>query len=250
MAGMMNGRTAIVTGAGRGLGLAIATALKAEGAAVWAVDLPDALPADGAFAGRLGVDLAGAKAEPALKALAAELGTVDAVAAVAGTVPPWSRVRALDRATFDAVFALNVWGVALTLKVFADALTRSDAGAAVLMASINGYRAHPDQTLYTASKHAVVGLARAAALDLGREGVRVNALAPGPIATDALVGRVAARHEGGGPAPAAAFSALAAQTALGRIASEAEVAAAALFLLGPGAAGITGAVLPVECGLV
>lgn len=249
MPGTMNGRTAVVTGAGRGLGHAIASLYAAEGATVYAIDHPDTVPADGAFAGTLGVDLAAPTAEAQLAELAAHLRTVDVVAAIAGRVPPWSRVRDLDRTTWDSVFAVNVWGVAVTLKAFAGALAASGRGAAVLMASINGYRAHPDQTLYTATKHAVVGITRAAALDMGRDGVRVNALAPGPIATDALTGRIKTRHERGGPALDDALAALAAETALSRIATEADVAQAALFLSTPASAGMTGAILPIECGL-
>ena len=136
----------------------------------------------------------------------------------------------------------------MTLKAFADALAASGRGAAVLMASINGYRAHPDQILYTAAKHAVVGLTRAAALDLGRRGVRVNALAPGPVATEALRSRVLARHAAGGPPLEEALAAFAAHTALGRMATAADVAAAAVLLASDLAAGVTGSVLPVECG--
>jgi NAD(P)-dependent dehydrogenase (short-subunit alcohol dehydrogenase family) len=119
----------------------------------------------------------------------------------------------------------------------------------VLTASINGYRAHGEQILYTATKHAVVGLTRAAALDLGQRGVRVNALAPGPIATEALQGRIRSRHAAGGPALDEALAAFAGQTALGRMATEADVAAAALLLACDLSAGVTGTILPVECGL-
>src|SRR5687767_2840476 len=94
---------------------------------------------------------------------------------------------------------LNVWAVASTLGAFAEGLSASGGGSAIVMASINGYRAHPKQVLYTASKHAVIGIMRSAALDLGPRGVRVNALAPGPVATGALRERIRARQAAGGP---------------------------------------------------
>ena len=90
---------------------------------------------------------------------------------------------------------------------------------------------------------------RAAALDLGPRGVRVNALAPGPVATEALRGRIADRSRAGGPPEAEALAAYGAQTALGRIVTEGEVAAAALFLVSDAASGLTGVVLPVEAGM-
>jgi NAD(P)-dependent dehydrogenase (short-subunit alcohol dehydrogenase family) len=249
MTPLLPNRRAVVTGGSRGLGRAIADRLAAEGAAVWVIDLPDAMDPAQPLAGRLAVDLADPGAEAALAAFAASIGPVDALVANAGLVPPWRGVAALDRAEWDRVMAVNVWGVAATLKAFAEPLAASGRGAAVLMASINGYRAHPDQILYTASKHAVVGLMRATALDLGRRGVRVNALAPGPVATDALMARIARRHAAGGPAPDEALAAMAADTALGRIATAAQVADAALFLLSDLSAGTTGGLLPVEAGL-
>lgn len=239
------GRRALVTGGAQGLGRAIAAALAEAGAQVHVLDLPDVLSGtvlpDGW--GATSLDLAAAEAEPGLADLMRGLGGLDILVANAGVVPPWRRVAALDMDEWDRVFAVNVRGAALCLKAAAPLLAAASGhGAAILMASINAYRAHPDQTLYTATKHAVLGLARAAALDLGRDGVRVNALAPGPILTDALRARIAAR----GDAEAATL-ALGAQTALGRMATEAEVAAAAVYLAG--ASGITGICLPVEAGL-
>lgn len=244
-------RVAVVTGGARGLGRAIADAFATAGARVVVADLPDALaeaemPEDWRA---IPVDLGEADAESALAGLAADLGAVDVLVANAGLVPPWRRIEALDRAEWQRVFTVNVWGVAATLKAFAPALARSGHGAAVLMASINGYRAHPLQALYTASKHAVVGLMRAAALDLGKDGVRVNALAPGPVATEALLGRIAARHAAGGPPPDEALVALAGETALGRMVTPEMVANAALYLASDRSAGITGVLLPVEAGL-
>lgn len=247
----LRGRRAVVTGGTSGLGRAIATALAEAGAGITVVDLPDALAAADFPASwqRAGIDLAANDALTGLEQLGDRLGSVDMVVANAGVVPPWRRVSELDAMEWQQVMAVNCWGVAATLGGLAPALERSGQGAALVMASINGYRAHPQQVLYTASKHAVVGIMRAAALDLGKKNIRVNALAPGPIATDALRQRLDARHAAGGPDPQSALAALDGETALGRIATEVDVARAALFLLSDAAAGTTGVVLPVEAGL-
>lgn len=245
----LKGRCALITGAANGLGHAIAQRLARAGARIVAVDLPhmlNGLPDD--WQGE-GIDLANENAEARLADLAERLGSVDVVVANAGLVPPWRGMDELDREEWDRVMRVNVWGVAATIGAFADALEHSGHGAVVAMASINGYKAHPKQVLYTASKHAVIGVVRAAALDLGHRGIRVNALAPGPIATPALTGRVQARHEAGGPAVEDALGALADDAALGRIATQDDVANAAHFLASDASAGMTGIVLPVEAGL-
>ena len=121
-------------------------------------------------------------------------------------------------------------------------------GAIVVMASMNAARAHKHQCLYTATKHAVLGIVRATALDLGRRGIRVNALAPGPISTEALLARMENRAAKGGASVEAALAA-ASDTALGRMATEADVARAALFLASDFSGGMTGALLPIDGGL-
>lgn len=248
----MKGRRALITGGANGLGRAIGERLVECGAAITIVDLDSAiaaadLPADWSAES---VDLTAADAEARLTLIADRFGALDILIANAGVVPPWRRISELDRQEWQAVFNVNVWGAALCLKVFSAALKRATNGTAILMASINGYRAHPDQALYTASKHAVIGLMRAAALDMGRDNIRVNALAPGPVATDALLSRLEARHQTGAQQPAEALRILVEGTALGQIATEDMVANAALFLASDLSAGITGTVLPVECGLV
>ena len=247
----LGGRRALVTGGSRGLGLAIAERLAWANAGIAVVDHPDALavaelPDTWLTAP---VDLAGSGAESEFARAVGKLDRIDILVANAGVVPAWRSTVDLDLDEWDRVFRINVAGMALALKVAARPLSQSPCGSAILMASINGYRAHPSQILYTATKHAVIGLMRAAALDLGRHGVRVNALAPGPIATDALRERIDTRHRAGGPDLAEALSALAADTALGRIATGDDVAGAALYLASDLSAGVTGTVLPVECGL-
>jgi NAD(P)-dependent dehydrogenase (short-subunit alcohol dehydrogenase family) len=176
-------------------------------------------------------------------------GRLDVVVANAGVVPGWSETSELDLAELERVFAVNVGGVAATLK-HAVAPLRERGGSVVVMASLNAWHAHPVQAIYTASKHAVLGLVRSAALDLGRFGIRVNGLAPGPIATEALRDRMARRAQAGaGPPVEDALAEAAAGTALGRIATENDVAGAALFLASDLSAGITGALLPVDGGI-
>jgi NAD(P)-dependent dehydrogenase (short-subunit alcohol dehydrogenase family) len=245
----LKGRTAVVTGASRGLGRAIAERLERAGAAIVAVDLPAALAAVPAHWRTEPLDLTDTDAQDRLKALAADLGTVDIVVANAGLVPPWRGMAELDAAEWHRVMTVNVWGVAATIGAFAGALAASGRGSAIAMASINGYKAHPKQVLYTASKHAVIGIVRAAALDLGPRGIRVNALAPGAIATEALLSRVESRHRAGGPAPKDALAALANETALRRLATEEDVANVAHFLASDASAGMTGGVFPIEAGL-
>ena len=243
------GRRAVVTGGGRGLGRAIAGRLARAGAAITVIDLPHALQAMPPEWACAPIDLTACDAEDRLREVAGIQGRVDILVANAGAVPPWRGIDRLERAEWERVMSLNVWAVAQTLGTFVPALARSDHASAILMASINGYRAHPKQVLYTASKHAVIGVMRAAALDLGSKGIRVNALAPGPVATEALLSRIQSRHEQGGPAPADALAALADESALGRIATAEDIANAAHFLASDSSAGMTGTVLPVEAGL-
>lgn len=246
----LTGRRAVVTGGGRGLGRAIADRLATLGARITVVDLPGQITDLPAGWDGVALDLTAPNAQGALSALAARLSPVSVVVANAGVVPPWRGVETLDRAEWDRVMAINVWGVAITLGAFAPALEASGHGSAIVMASINGYRAHPRQVLYSASKHAVIGVMRAAAQDLGPRGIRVNALAPGAIATDALLARIDTRHAAGGPTREDALAGLAGETMLRRMATAEDVAGVAAFLASDASRGMTGHVFPVEAGLV
>lgn len=243
-------RNAVVTGGASGLGRAIALRLAAAGATVTIVDLDAARDHSPRGIGFFGCDLGAPEAKAHLTQLAEDLGAVDILVANAGVVPPWRGMRDIEGNEWQRVMAINTWGVAASIGAFAEMLSRSDHASVVVMASINGFRAHAKQALYTASKHAAIGITRAAALDLGPSGIRVNALAPGPIATDALLGRIADRHDAGGPIPDEVVQAMTAETALGRMATSEDVANAAHFLASDASQGMTGSVLPVEAGLV
>lgn len=235
MSALLAGRFAVVTGGARGLGAAIAACFRAHGARVATLDLEG---------GDIACDVAD---EAAVAAAFARLEAPDVLVANAGLVPPWRDLASLDMAEWDRVFAVNVRGVALTLK---HGTARMRAGGSVIaMGSIMSEKGAARQTLYNATKHAVLGIVRCAALELGPRGIRVNALGPGPVATEALRARVAARAAAGGPSPGAALAAHDAETPLGRMATEEEVAKAALFLASDLSSAVTGRLLRVDSGL-
>ncbi|EIF35369.1 dehydrogenase of unknown specificity [Burkholderia sp. Ch1-1] len=250
MQSSLKGKVVLVTGGARGLGHAVATAFAQAGAVGVVADLPSAsrmLPPDGMVA--LDCDVTSeASVAACVAATVEQFGQLDVVIANAGLVPGWRTTEALDFDEWDRVMAVNARGVALTLARTAKALSAT-RGSVVVMASINAYAAHARQMLYTASKHAVLGIVRSAARDLGPQGIRVNALAPGPIATEALLERVRYRASAGGAQADVALQELANGNALRRLATEAEVAQATLFLASDAASGITGVLLPVDAGL-
>jgi NAD(P)-dependent dehydrogenase (short-subunit alcohol dehydrogenase family) len=247
----LDGKTALVTGGARGLGRAIAHRLAESGVAGAIVDLPSELPQASAPDSWKCVAADVRSEEEIAAAVGATLdglGRLDIVVANAGVVPPWRETEALDLAEWDNVFAINVRGVAATLKHAVPAL-KARGGAIIVTASLNSSRAHAGQGLYTATKHAVLGIVRAAALDLGRYGIRVNAVGPGPVATEAFLSRIEARALGGGPSVDNALRRFAEETALRRMVSEADVANTVLFLASDLSAGLTGTLVPIDAGL-
>ena len=248
---LVAGKVAFVTGGARGLGRAIVNALASAGAvgAVFDVltdeqisDLPDG------WTFRRGDVTDDNVVRSAIAATVQDLGRLDIVVANAGIVPPWRTTQDLNLEEWRRTFAVNVEGIAITLKNTVPHMM-SAGGSIIAMGSLNSWRGHPQQAAYVASKHAVLGLVRATALDLGRYSIRVNALAPGAIATEALVGRVEGRAAQADASAKDMLRAMADETALGRLASEDDVARTCLFLASDLASGITGQFVPVDAGL-
>lgn len=245
----LDGRIALVTGTATGLGRTIAREFGAAGACGVGIDIAGQQPElpDDWIAVRGDVaderDLAAA-----IRQVGERFGRLDIVVANAGLVPPWHDTEDIDLDEWDRVFAVNVRGVAATIKL-AVPMMKERGGTIVVMASLTSRQAHPGQCLYVATKHAVLGIVRATALDLGRYGIRVNAIGPGPVATEAFLERVRRRAEAGGPAEEDALRQFDAETALGRIATEADVARTALFLASDMSDGITGQIIPVDAGV-
>ena len=167
----------------------------------------------------------------------------------AGIVPPWRTINDIDNDEWEKVFNINVKGVALTIKHSVE-LMKSSGGSIIVMGSINSLLGHSGQSLYTASKHALLGIVKCAAIDLGKFDIRVNAIGPGPIATEALLKRLKSREDNGGTIANSALEEFANNTALGKMATEEDVANTVLYLSSNLSSSITGQIIPVCSGLI
>jgi len=245
------GRVALVTGAGSGIGEATALRLGREGAAVAAADLSE--PAAASTAGR--IRQAGGRAvafaadvsrDADCRRLVAEtigqLGGLDILVNNAG-IGAVGTVLETDEATFEQVMDVNVKGTFLLSKAALPAMIARKAGVIVNTASIAGVRGIPQRAAYTASKHAIVGLTRAMALDHVKDGIRVNCVCPGTVDTP-WVGRLL----GQAADPQAARAALVARQPMGRLGRADEMAAAILFLASDESSFTTGTAMLVDGG--
>ena len=248
---LLRGRTAIVTGGANGIGAAIARTFAESGAAEGAVlDLPGALEQASLPAAWHGfaVDLRDdASVRDTFAQARDRFEAIDVLVAAAGIVPGWTGIAGLDPREWDDMFAVNARGVMRSIQETLPSMP--DDAAIVVIASQNAWRGSQVLASYTASKHAVLGLVRSVALELGPRGIRVNAIGPGSIATEAYRGRLRKREREGGLSVDEALERERLTTPLQRLATPDEIASAALFLASGLASGVTGHVLPVGAPL-
>ncbi|HZE67369.1 MAG TPA: SDR family NAD(P)-dependent oxidoreductase [Sporichthyaceae bacterium] len=245
--GAFTDRTAFVTGAGSGIGAAVALALAEAGAAVALADLdPSGLEAIAARIRAVGgralpliVDVAEpSRVEEAMDATLAEFGALHLAVNSAGVGGPPVLIGDYDIKDWQRIIDINLTGVFNCLRREIPPMVAGGGGSIVNISSLAGTRGCPMMSAYVAAKHGVLGLTKTAALEYAAAGVRVNAVAPGPVDTPLLADMdpaTRAAWEGGHP--------------LGRMANTADVTAACLFLLSGRASMITGVHHAVDGGL-
>lgn len=250
----MSRATAIVTGAGSGIGRAVAARLAAEGMAVLCADLDAGAAA--ATAAAIGDDARACAADVTDEAAVAAMaqaaldwtGRIDACVANAGAMVEGS-VTALSLADWTRALTVNATGAFLTARAVLPHLEASGAGTLVFTASTVGLAGMKGVAGYSAAKGAVVALTRAIAADHADRGVRVNAVAPGAVRTPLSESQFRARA-----ADEAAFEALLDQVIrrypIARWGRPEEIAEVIAFLATPRSAWMTGQILPVEGGLL
>ncbi len=239
-------RVAVVTGASRGIGRAIAVALGTAGAHVAAVatsldnarQTADAIVAAGGRASAHACNVADAAS---VQALADEVvktcGKVDILVNNAGVTRDGLLMR-MSESDWDAVLDTNLKGAFLTVKAFSRQLLKSKCGRVVNVSSVIGIGGNAGQANYAASKGGLIAFTKALAKEFGGRGVTANAVAPGFIETDMTKGLEAAQRD-----------AMVGNTSLGRPGTPADVAGPVLFLVSDLAAFVTGQVIAIDGGM-
>ena len=248
----LQGRHALVTGGGRGIGRAIAAALSEAGAAVTIAGRNEKALADvvgqGEAAGYVVADVTDAKAvDGGVKQAVAARGPVDLLIANAGGAESAPFLRTTPD-QFRGLFELNVMGVVHATRAVLDSMRERRGGRIVAIASTAGLKGYGYVSAYCAAKHALVGLVRSLAVEIAASGVTVNAVCPGYTDTELVqqsLTRISAKT---GRSREDALGSLLKDSPLGRLVKPQEVAAAVLYLCSPEASAVTGTTLVVAGG--
>lgn len=241
--GELDGKVAVITGAGSGMGRAAAEVFVREGARVLAVDVSGnqdgtaAALGDGVVAFQCNV-VDETEVEAMFVAAVEAFGRVDAVLNVAG-IAAGGMLADASIEEYKRIMDVNLKGVMLGTKHAIRTMLPTGGGSIVNWSSTGGINASPGTSIYSMSKAGVIALTKAAAVEYGTQGIRANAICPGFIET----------AMSGGPGSGARFPQMIERNALQRAGQPEEVAEVASFLASDRASLMTGAVIPVDAGM-
>lgn len=236
---MLEGKRIIVTGAGQGIGAAIADVCRRHGATVFAIDANPDSTVDAV------ADIADAGAvETAVGAAVAAMGGIDGLVNNVGVPGPTGLVEVVDPDAFDACVQINVGG---TFRMTAAVVPHLAAGAAIVnISSTAGIYGYPLRTPYAASKWAVVGMTKTWAMELGDRGVRVNVICPGTVDGPRMDGVIEREAAATGAPFDAIKSGYTNQVSMRTLIAPADIGEATAWLLSPQARYVSGQVLSVD----
>jgi NAD(P)-dependent dehydrogenase (short-subunit alcohol dehydrogenase family) len=243
----LTGKRALVTGAGSGIGAAIADTFARAGAHVFATDVQLAsatetagrLKSAGGAATALALDV---RDEAACVEVARQTGVIDILVNNAG-IGHVGTALTTTGADLDRLYAVNVRGMLNVTKAYLPEMVSRRKGVIVNMASVAGLVGIQDRLAYATTKFAVVGLTKCMALDHAADGVRINCICPGRVETPWVSARVREY-----PDPEKAYKEMAATQAMGRMGKPEEIAAAALYLASDEASFVTGSAFAIDGG--
>ncbi|MBM1171845.1 SDR family oxidoreductase [Microvirga arabica] len=241
----LQGKTALVTAAGQGIGRAIAEAFLRESATVWATDLDVAKleGLEGAQKRRLDV-----LSNEGVEQLVTEAGSFDILVNAAGFVHHGTILECSDK-DWDFSFDLNVRSMHRTIRAVLPGMLERGRGSIVNIASgASSVRGIPNRYVYGTTKAAVIGLTKAVAADFIKRGIRANAICPGTIQSPSLDERIAAQAESSGQSLETVRQAFVDRQPMGRLGTAEEVAALAVYLASDEASYTTGHIHLVDGG--
>jgi 2-keto-3-deoxy-L-fuconate dehydrogenase len=244
MAGRLEGKTALITAAGQGIGRATALAMAAEGARVTATDVNPALLAG--FAGVPGITTQPLDVldSAAVARLIESMPPLDILFNCAGWVHNGTLLDCSDR-DWDASFNLNVRAMYVAIKCALPKMLAKGGGSIINMASMaSSIKGFPNRCAYGASKAAVIGLTKGVAADFVAKGIRCNAIAPGTIETPSLHDRI-----NSAPDPIAARKNFIARQPMGRLGQPEEIAPIIVYLASDESTLVTGCVYSIDGGI-